>query len=505
MNEQTLNKLPELATTPIDPDSGMQRNSLFGKLLITGICGLSILLSSCGGSGGTTEPPDDDSDVLITEVDTDGDNDGDNDPDGDGDSDADNDGDVVECSIEDQNQRVYDNMKDYYLFYDQVPQVNLADYDSPETLIRDLRVLPYDRFSFVSDASQDIETIEQGKNYGVGYNFMYDSNNDARIIFVDPRGPAYDAGFKRGDIILAIGGIPVDELTRATYDNLLGPREDPNSVVWSIIDGETNEQMDLTLVPELYDITTVVYLNTFVNPSFDGKTGYMVFTQFIETSDAELDNAFRYFKENEVTNLVVDLRYNRGGRTRIARKLASLIASPITDDELLIEYRFNDKYEDVNFARYFEPERNALGLESVHFITTGSTASSSEIVINSLSPYVDVLTIGGTTTGKPYISSGRDFCGKRMNALEAEGFNADDNSVYGGIPATCAATDDPSQNFGINNGVVESMLLEALDNVVFGTCTQPTLSLAEERTANKVKTSELSYQPNSLAEENFNH
>lgn len=193
------------------------------------------------------------------------------------------------------------------------------------------------------------------------------------------------------------------------------------------------------------------------------------------------------------------MRYNGGGRTRIARKLASLIASPATDGELLIEYRLNDKYSEFNFERIFEPEANALGLQSVVFITSGSTASSSEIVINSLKPYINVRTVGTTTVGKSYISAPRDFCGKRMNALEGEGFNANGVSVYGGIAADCYAQDDTSVDWGIVGDNPEPMLLAAADSIVFGTCNAAPSTTLASRAAGKQ--SELSYQPQQTAEE----
>ncbi len=466
------------------------------RLGLPAIVSLTLLLAACGGggSGGNQEAAADGQNVMVSELDSTPI------------AEQENafDGNITECSIADQNQRVNANMMDYYLFYDQVPTVNLEDYDAPETLIRDLRVLPFDRFSFVTDAAQAIETVEAGRNYGAGFNLRFDAAGNARVIFVDPNGPAAAAGFKRGDIIVSIGGIAVDELTASTFEELLGPRENPNQVAWEIIDGASGDAFTLTLAATEHDLSTVVFLDSFTHPQYDGEIGYLVFTQFIETSDVELDRAFQDLADRGVTDLIVDLRYNPGGRTRIARKLASLISSPATDGELLIQYRLNDRYEEFNFERIFEPEENALGLESVVFITTGSTASSSEIVINSLRPYIDVRLVGGTTTGKPYISSPRDFCGKRMNALEGEGFNANNQSVFGGIPADCQAADDISVDFGLNNGELEPMLLAAADSIVFGTCEIPIVaSASEEATRAANKQTELSYQPPYTAEELF--
>ncbi len=453
---------------------------------------LALTLAACGGGSGGTNDDDDDINVgpqtdTITTV-TDGEL-----VDG-----MDDSVDIVECSIADQNRRVDFNMRDYYLWYDQVPQVNLADYDSPSVLIRDLRVQEFDSFSFVTDLAQSVETVEQGRNYALGFNFRFDAAGDARVIMVDPNGPAFLAGLKRGDIVVSFSGTAVRDLTQSSFDEIVGPRENPNSVDLEIIDGSSGESVTLTMAAAEFDIASVLFDTFYTHPEYDGRIGYLIFTQFIETSDVELDEAFARLAEENVTDLVVDLRYNGGGRTRIARKLASLIASPATDGELLIEYRLNDKYEEFNFERIFEPEANALGLQSVVFITTGATASSSEIVINSLKPYINVRTVGTTTVGKPYISAPRDFCGIRMNALEGEGFNANGVSVVGGIPADCFAQDDISADWGIVGDNPEPMLLAAADSIVFGTCETPDTTIASREAG---KQTEMSYQPVQTAEE----
>jgi hypothetical protein len=108
-------------------------------------------------------------------------------------------------------------------------------------------------------------------------------------------------------------------------------------------------------------------------------------------------------------------------------------------------------------------------------LTTEDTASASELITNSLRPYIEVITIGGTTLGKPFGSVGRNFCGIVLNAMEIEYLNANGVSVAGGLPADCFAADDLTRNFGLQSGSVEGMLLGALEYLALGTCeTAPT-------------------------------
>jgi len=124
----------------------------------------------------------------------------------------------------------------------------------------------------------------------------------------------------------------------------------------------------------------------------------------------------------------------------------------------------------------------------VVILTTPSTASASEIVINALKPYIEVITVGGTTSGKPFISTARSFCGLSMNAMEAEGFNAAGVSVNQGIAADCFATDDLSQDFGLAGGNLEGLAQAGADYLVFGRCDGAAIASAGSLISSKSKT-----------------
>ena len=146
------------------------------------------------------------------------------------------------------------------------------------------------------------------------------------------------------------------------------------------------------------------------------KVGYLMYNQFLTNFDVELNNAFTQFKSDGITELVLDLRYNPGGYTYPAILLASLITGQF-DGKIFYKEEWNSKYQ-----TYFEtnaPESlvnpfinaltngtslSSLDLNKIYILTTDATASSSELVINGLAPYVDVVQIGTTTYGK-YVGS----------------------------------------------------------------------------------------------------
>jgi len=375
-----------------------------------------------------------------------------------------------QCDVPSLNQWVDDSMRDFYLFADRVPVVDLADFNSPESLIRELRVLPFDTFSSVTNATTSAQIFDAGVNFGIGFSWRFDSNNVPRIVLIQDDAPSAAAGMRRGDAIISIDGEDWATLSFSRLQTLIGTREAPREVRLELISAVTGETYFSDVTPAEYSINTVLHDEIINVPNLGSNIGYLAFNSFLETSEAELQDVFSRFQASNVDELVLDLRYNGGGRTRIARLLAALISSPTTDGELLIEYRFNDRYTNRNFSRFFANVDNALGLRRVVILTTGGTASSSEIVINSLKPYIEVVTIGSATVGKPFISAGRDFCDRRINAMEAEGFNAAGVSVFGGISADCIAQDDLTRDFGTNEDGLEGMLQSAYDFIVDGTC-----------------------------------
>ena len=163
---------------------------------------------------------------------------------------------------------------------------------------------------------------------------------------------------------------------------------------------------------------------TIENPVYISKTidqnghkiGYMMYNWFTQSFDNELNEVFLKFKNDEVTDLIVDLRYNPGGFISSAIALSGMITGQFKG-EVFLKEEWNSKWQDklinsnpedltVHFTDKLSNNRaiNSLGLTKVHFIVTGRSASASELVISSLNPYIDVQLVGTQTVGK-YVAS----------------------------------------------------------------------------------------------------
>jgi len=385
------------------------------------------------------------------------------------------------CEIAVQNQWVYNNMLDYYLFYDQVPVVNPQSFASSEELLTAVRFTERDPFSFLTDSEAATLQFEEGREFGLGYRWAEDNDDIPRLTRVVSDGPFGRADLERGDIIVSLNGIAWDDVPSEDFRTIFyGTPDAPVTSSWQFEKRDTGDVVTMDFTATEYAINTVLHKEFLTNPNYSGTVGYLAFSRFLETSAAELQTVFQEFNDRNITDLVLDLRYNSGGRVSIAEYLASLIAGSSRANQLLYQYEYNDKYTTENYSLLLQDNVGDLGLSRVIILARGNTASSSEIVIAGLQPHLEVVTLGSTTSGKPYVQRGRNRCGRQLNAVEAEGFNAAGVSVFGGIPATCYAADDRTKDFGLNDDTseLEGMLKSALDYIVEGTClTAPVLAV----------------------------
>lgn len=329
------------------------------------------------------------------------------------------------------NNFVWQGLNTYYLWQEQVP--NLADtrfpssnelnsflnnYDAPDNLFYSLlyQYEVVDKFSWIVDDYIALENSFQGINTtnGMEFGLTRYANNPSNLFgyvrYVLPGSDAETQGVIRGYIFNQVDGT---QLTEANYRSLLF--SDAVSYSITVVDYNngnptaTNTTINLTKA-ELQE-NPVAVATTFDEGA--NKIGYLIYNQFASSYDDELNAAFGTFKTEGITDLIVDLRYNPGGSVRTATYLGQMITGQFTG-QLFSQEVWNSKVTDAidnpsffvnNFTSQINngivtESINSLNLTRVYFIVTESTASASELIINSLSSYIDVKLVGTTTTGK---------------------------------------------------------------------------------------------------------
>jgi len=374
---------------------------------------------------------------------------------------------AAECSVDGQNEFVYRLMNDTYLWYDTVPFLDPLVFDSPEDLLDNIRYGELDRWSYITDQEEYDNYYEEGRYIGFGFSLL-DRGEGTVVRYVFDGSPADRSGMERGDTVIEINGKTIEEIETADeWDTVFGA--DEVGVTAGLLLGKPDGSREaITLEKEWININTVLHYDIFEKGGV--KVGYIVFNSFLMTSLNELTPVFTLFKDEGVTELVLDLRYNGGGRTVVAKYLADLVGGKNTDGRVFQNFVHNDRYPDWDSSVRFSAYSISLDLDRLIVIATGSTASASEVVINGLRPFIDVIIIGGVTSGKPVGMYGHDFCDKHISPVEFNVTNSDgEGDYFDGIPPDCEAVDDVTRQFG---DISEDSLQEALYYLDYNECSE---------------------------------
>ena len=325
------------------------------------------------------------------------------------------------------NEFIWKGLNQYYLWQKDSPDLNDSRFSSntafenylnaytPESLFQNLRYQPdvVDRFSVLFSDYDILEGVLSGttKNNGVEYGLRYKSGSTTDIFgyvrYILPNSDAATKNIQRGAIFYAIDGVA---LTVDNYSQLLASE----SYTLNLADYDngniTPNGNSVSLTKTVYSENPVLIKN--VHLVGTKKVGYLMYNGFYSNYENELNDAFAYFQGEGITHLVLDLRYNGGGSVNVATELASMITGQF-NGQVFAKQQWNDKrmayYNSINpealinrFTTSLSDGSgiNSLNLDKLYVLTSKSTASASELIINSLKPYINITQIGDVTTGK---------------------------------------------------------------------------------------------------------
>lgn len=297
--------------------------------------------------------------------------------------------------------------KDLYLWYDKIPSTfNARSYADPAAIMTAIRQYsiepgftdPVDRWSFAM-SQQEWDNVSSGVSADFGLTVFFLQEGDLRVRSVEKSSPAGLAGVRRGWRITRINGS--DNITTSNANFIVQNvyQSNATSFTFQKPDG-TN--VTLSLNAATYQENPVLLDSVYTVGG--KKIGYFAFGSFLGDTTkmySEFDRIFNRFTRENVQDVVMDLRYNGGGYVTAAEKLAGYLAPSSANGDILLTQKFNDKYSAYNSTDYVS-KKGSLNLSRLLFIISNSTASASELLINSLKPYTDVVLLGASKThGKP--------------------------------------------------------------------------------------------------------
>jgi len=310
-------------------------------------------------------------------------------------------------SREVKNDTAANIARDIYLWYDHIPaSFDAHTYTDPNGVMEGIRTfssepgfsMPVDRWSFAI-LKTDWEKLSTGIGGDFGLNIFFYTNNDLRVSYVEKESPAGKAGIKRSWHIKQINGnanisaANASEIIQSVYQSNTGT---------FLFGRPAGSDTTITLKAASYKEHPLLCDSVYTTGS--SKTGYFVFNSFLgDTNEIknEFVRVFDRFSNEQVQDVVVDLRYNGGGYVAVQNLLANYLVPTAGDHAVMLTEEFNNHYSAYNATEKFTKKGN-LNLSRLFFIVSQNTASASELLINSLVPYMDVQLIGPTHThGKP--------------------------------------------------------------------------------------------------------
>lgn len=287
---------------------------------------------------------------------------------------------------------VYAQMNHDYLWRKDMPDSLACDYTTdPVTFFKSL-LSSKDKFSYSTHNSSYVGSSDFVK-YGFEYQEYTDGNtNFAQVLYVtSPK--LKKRGLKRGDFV-------------QLYDD---------KIILGVLGNNGFEPSDTIESSSLFEQTSTVYLDSIYQIERK-KVGYICYLKFDDKKD--LANVLKHFYEEQIDELVLDLRYNPGGLVSTCKYLSNSIVFEKGYGEIFQQCTYND----ILSREYFEAtgsektfnyflipnngkglpgsELYGLNLKRLIVLTSKYSASASEALIISLKPFMSVVVIGEQTYGK---------------------------------------------------------------------------------------------------------
>lgn len=304
-------------------------------------------------------------------------------------------------------QWIYAQMKEHYLWNDSIKQPARSKFFSKSADFYKSLLQKEDKTSFYGDSATDT-------SYGLSFLLMRDplgvqpSKNYALVLNVEPNSPAQRAGVTRGMWIASVGGkepsssnrtmLVNGKATTLCVKNIIFDEEQQQNA-WSTAD---TLSMDIaeSYSPVALPVDTVYNTGT-------RKAGYVVLNNFNEGEAASsLYAAVLQMNEQQVNDIIIDLRYNSGGSLAEAAECASILADDANAGKVFCSTRSNALLSHT--AEYlFEPVALLDATSRIYILVSSRTMATAQLFVASLQQTMEArqITVIGETAGvQPYIT-----------------------------------------------------------------------------------------------------
>jgi len=306
-----------------------------------------------------------------------------------------------ENAFEAQNRWIYSQMNRNYLWREDLPDSLACNFNQNPKEFFESILSSKDRFSYLTTNSDYLPSRQ--KSWGFAYQKYMDRNGRIGVLVLYKTRTNPD--IEEGDWIFPISG---------DYGMTFVKLEINEEGLFEII---PHSEFDISSSISSIESTSSTVLCDTVYLIDNKKIGYMCYLEFGDITD--LKKPIKKFKESNISELILDLRYNPGGYVNTCSFLCNCIVPESAYDNVFQQCSYNDILStyykkitgsDRTFTFFKRPNENGtttigtqivpLNLNRIYILTSKHTASASEAAIICLRPYMDVIVIGEKTVGK---------------------------------------------------------------------------------------------------------
>ncbi len=289
---------------------------------------------------------------------------------------------------------VRDSLRTFSDVY-RVVQENYAEKVDPDKAIYDgaipgmLRVLdPHSNF-FDPKSYAALREEQRGKYYGVGMQ-VGPRNNKVIVIAPFAGAPAYRAGIRPGDIIVAVDGKPTDNMSTSDVADLLKGPKGTTVKITVVREGATKPLTFAVVRDEIPRYSVDVHF--LIRPGI----GYIHISGFQETTEKEVRDALDDF--GPIHGLVLDLRQDPGGLLSEAVGVADQF---LKKGQVIVSHHGRSSPEKVYRASHGDGGKDY----PIVVLVNRGTASAAEILAGAIQDHDRGLIVGETTFGKGLVQT----------------------------------------------------------------------------------------------------
>ena len=293
-----------------------------------------------------------------------------------------------------QITNIYNTLIDEYI--DKIDEDDLK-----EAAIEGMLNLLGDNYSlyYNEDESKDLQEQLKGTFYGIGAEVYQEENGLVTVYNVFEGTPASEAGLKVGDQYLKING---QDVTGKTIDEIAEMIKGKNNkqIILTIKRGEQEKQLKLTTtkieIPSVYsDIISKENI----------KIGYIKITTFAQNTDEQFSKHLNNIENHNITNLIIDLRSNKGGELETVINIASNFLSK---KDVIVQTVSKGKVTKKYSTRNNDKKYNIVVL------INGQSASGAEVLAAALNENYGAPLVGTTTYGKGSVQKAKTLADGSM-------------------------------------------------------------------------------------------